>query len=67
MRFLIVGDGRLVSVLVLEIIKLVFDSQSIVLSDCHYCLSFLLNVISVGLLAKINYEISIKKNFVIAF
>ena len=60
-RFLNVGDGRSVPVLALEIIKLVFDSQIIILNDCHFCPTFLLNVISVGLLAK-RYEISIKKN-----
>ena len=58
-----VGDGRSVAVLALEIIKLVFNSHSIILSDCHFCLSFLLNIIFVGLLVKTNYEISIKKNF----
>ena len=66
-RFLNVRDGRSVPVLALEIIKLVFDSHSIVLSDYHFCLSFLLNVISVGLWAKVNYEISIKNFFVISF
>ena len=58
-----VGDGRSVSVLVLGIIKLVFESQYIVLDECHYCPSFLLNIIFVGLLINFNYEISIKKNF----
>ena len=60
-RFLNVGDERSVSVLALGIIRLVFESQFIVLNECHYCPSFLLNVISVGLLAKSNDEISIKK------
>ena len=59
-RFLNVGDERSVLVLTLEIIKFVFNFYVIVLSDCHFCPSFLLNVISVGLLAKKNYEISIK-------
>ena len=62
-RFLIIGDGRSVSVLALRIIKLVFKSHYIVLDEYHYYPSFLLNVISVGLLVKSNYEISIKKNF----
>ena len=62
-RFLNVGDGRSVPVLALEIIKLVFESQYIILNKCHYCLSFLLNIIFVGLLANSNFEISIKKNF----
>ena len=62
-RFLNVGDGRLVPVLALGIIKLVFNSYIIILSNCHYYPSFLLNIIFVGLLAKENYEISMKKNF----
>ena len=62
-RFLNIRDRRSVSVLALEIIKLVFDSHSIILSDYHFCHSFLLNIIFVGLLAKKNYKISIKKNF----
>ena len=57
-----VGDGRSISVLTLRIIKLVFESHYIILNECHYYHSFLLNVISVGLLAKSNYEILIKKN-----
>ncbi len=60
-RFLNVGDGRSVSVLALGNLKLVFNSHVVVLSDCHYCPTFLLNVISVGLLAMNGYEISIKK------
>ena len=51
-RFLNIGDGRSVQVLALGTIKLVFDSHSIILSHCHFCPSFLLNVISVGFLAK---------------
>ena len=62
-RFLNVGDGRLVLVLTLGIIKLVFESQYIVLNESHYCHSFFLNIIFVGFLAMFNYEISIKKNF----
>ena len=61
-RFLKVEDGRSVSVLALEIIKFVFESHSIILNEYHYCPSFLLNVISVGLLTNSNYEVSIKKN-----
>ena len=60
-RFLNVGDGRPVPVLALGILKLVFESHIIVLNDYHLCPSFFLNVNSVGLLAKNNYEISIKK------
>ena len=61
-RFLNVGDGKSVPVLALGTIKLVFKSNIIVLSECHFCPSFLLNIISVGLLAMYSYEISIKKN-----
>ena len=39
-RFLNVRDGRSVSVLALEIIKLVFESQYIILNECHYCPNF---------------------------
>ena len=60
-KFLNVGDGRPVPVLALGILKLVFESHTVVLNDCHFCPSFFLNVISVGLLAKNDYEISIKK------
>ena len=62
-RFLNIEDGRSVLVLALEIIKLVFESHYIVLDECHYCSSFLLNIIFVGFLINSNYEISIKKNF----
>ena len=60
-RFLNVGDGRPVPVLALEILKLVFESHTVVLSDYYFCPSFFLNIISVGLLVINNYEISIKK------
>ena len=60
-RFLNIGDGRLVSILALGIIKLVFESHYIILNECHYCPNFLLNIIFIGLLAKSNYKISIKK------
>ena len=60
-KFLNIGDERPISVLALEIIKLIFKSNIIVLSECHFCPSFLLNIISVGLLAMYSYEISIKK------
>ena len=39
-RFLNIEDGRLVSVLALEILKLVFESHPVVLNNCHFCLSF---------------------------
>ena len=33
------------------------------LDDCHYCPSFMMNIISVGLLAKLDYKFIIKDNF----
>ena len=60
-RFLNVGDGRPVPVLALGILKLVFEFHIVVLNDCYFCPSFFLNIISVGLLAKNDYKISIKK------
>ena len=33
------------------------------LNDCHYCLSFLMNVISVGLLTKLDYKFITKDDF----
>ena len=62
-RFLNIKDGRSVSILALRIIKLTFESHFIVLNDYNYCPNFLLNIISIGLLAKSNYKISIKKIF----
>ena len=48
-RFLNVENERSVPILALGIIMLVFNSHFIILNDCHYYLSFLLNVIFVGL------------------
>ena len=42
--------------------ELFFESCKILLSDCHFCPSFLLNVISVGQLAIEGYDFSIKKD-----
>ena len=64
--FLNVGDRRSVSVLVLGTIKLVFKSNVIVLSECHFCPSFLLNIIFVGLLTIYGYKILIKKIILIS-
>ena len=60
-RFLNIEDGRLIPILAIGIVKLVFKSNVVVLSKCHFCLSFLLNIIFVDLLTKNNYEILIKK------
>ena len=65
-KFFNVGDGRSVSVLMLGTIKLVFKSNIIILSEYHFCPSFLLNIISVGLLAMYGYEILIKKIILIS-
>ena len=56
------GNGNAVPVLALGVLELFFESYKITLNDCHYSPSFLLNVISVGLLANENYEFSIKNN-----
>ena len=65
-RFLNVGDRRPVSVLALGTIKLVFKFNVIILSECCFCPSFLLNIISIGLLVKYDYEILIKKIILIS-
>ena len=54
--FLNVGDEKSVPILALGIIKLVFKSNIIVLSECHFYPSFLLNIIYVGLLAMYTVE-----------
>ena len=61
-RFLNVGDGSLVPVLALGIVELCLETSRVVLSECHYCPSFMLNVISVGQLATEGYEFSIKND-----
>ena len=60
-KFLNVGDRRSIPVLVLGTIKLVFQSNIITLSNCHFYPFFLLNIISVSLLAMYDYKILIKK------
>ena len=60
-RFLNVRDGSRVPVLAFEVMELCFESCKMLLSDCHFYPSFLLNVISVGQLAIEGYDISIKK------
>ena len=56
------GDGSLVPVLALRIVELCLESSRVVLSEYHYCPSFMLNVISVGQLATEGYEFSIKND-----
>ena len=58
-----VGDERAVPVLVIEKVQLILNSNVIILDDYHYCLSFLMNVIFIGFLAKDGYNFSIKKNY----
>ena len=62
-QFLNVGDKSLILVLTLETLQLVFKSSSIILDDYHYCPSFLMNVISIDLLAKLGFKFIIKNNF----
>ena len=62
-RFLNIRDESHVPVRTLEIIELVFNSNIIILSDCHYCPSFLMNIISIGLLAKDSYSLLLKNNY----
>ena len=40
-RFLNVGDGSQVSIQTLGVVELIFKSNSVILSDYHYCLLFL--------------------------
>ena len=56
------GDRSRVLVLALGVMELCFESCKILLSDYHFCPSFLLNVISVGQLAIEGYDFSIKKD-----
>ena len=62
-RFLNVGDRSQVPILTLGVVKLVSKYNSVILSDYHYCPSFLMNIISVGLLIKDDYSLSIKNDY----
>ena len=57
------GDGSQVPIRALGVVKLVFKSNSIILGDCNYCPSFLMNIISVSLLATDGYNLSIKNDY----
>ena len=61
-RFLNMEDGSRVPVLALGVMELCFESCKILLSDSHFCPSFLLNVISVYQLAIEGYDFLIKKD-----
>ena len=43
--------------------QLIFESNSVMLDECHYCPSFLMNVISVGFLVKFDFKFLIKDDF----
>ena len=57
------GDGSQVLIMTLGVIEPVFESNGVILSDCHYCPSFLMNIISVSLLTKDGYNLSIKNYY----
>ena len=59
-HFLSVENENCVSVLAIGVLSLVFGSSRVELVDCHYCPSFIMSIISVGLLASYGYELSIK-------
>ena len=40
--------------------QLVFESNSVILDECHYYPFFLMNVISIGLLVKLDFKFIIK-------
>ena len=61
-RFLNVRNESQALVLALETISLYFESCTVILNDYHFCPSFLVNIISVGLMAKDGYELSIKND-----
>ena len=56
-QFLSIGNGNRVSVLTIGVLNLVFDSCIVELVDYHYCLSFIMSIISIGLLASCGYEL----------
>ena len=58
-----VEDGRAVPILAIKKFQLALNSGVIIFDDCHNCPSFLMNVISVGLLAKEGYSFSTWKDF----
>ena len=62
-QFLNVGDENLVLILALETMQLSFESSSIMLDECHYCPSFMMNIFSVGLLVKLDFKFLIKDDF----
>ena len=59
-HFLNVRNENRVPILVIGVLSLAFESCRVKLVDCHYCPSFIMSIISVGLLASCGYELSIK-------
>ena len=58
--FLSIENENHVSVLVIGVLSLAFESCRVELVDYHYCPSFIMSIISIGLLASCGYELSIK-------
>ena len=58
-----IEDGSLVPILALETIQLIFESNSVMLDECHYYPSFFMNIIYVGFLAKLDFKFLIKDDF----
>ena len=56
------GDESRVLVLALGVIELFFESCNILLSECHYCPTFLLNVIFLGQLTIEGFDFLIKND-----
>ena len=57
---MIIENGNHVPVLTIGVLSLAFESCRVELVDCHYCPSFIMSIISVGLLASCGYELLIK-------
>ena len=49
-------------VLTIGVLSLIFDSSTIELVDCHYYPSFIISIISIGLLARSGYELLMKRD-----
>ena len=62
-RFSNMGNESQAPVLALGIVTLFFESYKVVPNDCHYCPSFLVNIISVCQLTINGYELLIKNDF----
>ena len=55
-------DESHILVLALKVIELFFEFCNVLLSDCHYCPAFLLNVISIDQLVIERFNFSIKND-----